>query len=66
MMGILTRIAKSYGKVRPEMAEGCPEKFDFEFFRYVWRYRAQQRPVLLKYFEGAAAGSIAGQLQAPT
>ena len=51
MMGILTRIAKSYGKVRPEMAEGCPEKFDFEFFRYVWRYRAQQRPVLLKYFE---------------
>ena len=36
MMGILTRIAKSYGKVRPEMAPGCPEKIDYEFFRYVW------------------------------
>jgi adenylate kinase family enzyme len=52
MWGILSRIAGSYGRVRPEMAEGCPEKIDFEFFHYVWRYRAQQRPVLLKYFEG--------------
>jgi adenylate kinase family enzyme len=52
MWGILSRIAKSYGQVRPEMAPGCPEKVDLEFFRYVWRYRAQQRPVLLKFFEG--------------
>jgi adenylate kinase family enzyme len=52
MWGILSRIAKSYGQVRPEMAEGCPEKFDFEFFHYVWAYRARQRPVLLEYFEG--------------
>ena len=36
MSGILTRIAKSYGQVRPEMAPGCPEKIDLEFFRYVW------------------------------
>src|SRR5436190_3844773 len=52
MMGILTRIGKSYGRVRPEMAEGCPEKVDLEFFRYVWTFRAQQRPNLLKYFAG--------------
>src|SRR5215470_5398132 len=52
MWGIVSRIAKSYGQVRPEMAPGCPEKIDLEFFRYVWTYRAKQRPVLLKYFEG--------------
>jgi adenylate kinase family enzyme len=52
MFGILTRIAKSYGQVRPEMAEGCPEKVDLEFFRYVWTYRQQQRPTLIAYFEG--------------
>ena len=52
MWGILSRIAKSYGEVRPEMANGCPEKIDFEFFHYVWAFRAQQRPALLKYFEG--------------
>jgi len=52
MLGILKRIAKSYGRVRPEMAEGCPEKIDLEFFRYVWNFREQQRPKLLAYFEG--------------
>ena len=52
MIGILGRIATSYGQVRPEMAEGCPEKIDFEFFHYVWTYRNRQRPKLLKYFEG--------------
>jgi adenylate kinase family enzyme len=52
MVGIITRIATSYGRVRPEMAEGCPEKIDTDFFRYVWTYRRKQRPKLMKYFEG--------------
>lgn len=52
MMGILTRIAKSYGRVRPEMADGCPEKIDLKFFHYVWTFRARIRPKLLAYFEG--------------
>jgi adenylate kinase family enzyme len=55
MFGIMKRIAGSYGQVRPEMAEGCPEKIDFEFFRYVWTYRRQQRPKLLDYFQGLRA-----------
>jgi len=52
MTGIMSRIIRSYGQVRPEMAEGCPEQIDLEFFRYVWTYRAQQRPKLLAFFEG--------------
>ena len=52
MLGIFRRIAGSYGQVRPEMAAGCPEKIDFEFFQYVWTFRDQQRPRLLKYLEG--------------
>ena len=52
MTGILSRIATGYGRVRPEMAPGCPERFDVEFFRYVWTYRRLQRPKLLHYFEG--------------
>jgi adenylate kinase family enzyme len=52
MLGILTRIATNYGRVRPEMGEGCPEKIDFEFFRYVWTFRDRQRPTLLAYFGG--------------
>jgi adenylate kinase family enzyme len=52
MTGIVTRIVTSYGRVRPEMAPGCPEKFDVEFLRYVWTYRRLQRPKLLQYFQG--------------
>lgn len=52
MMGIMSRIATSYGRVRPEMAAGCPEQIDFEFFRYVWTYPELQRPRLLRYLEG--------------
>jgi adenylate kinase family enzyme len=55
MLGIARRIAGSYGQVRPEMAEGCPEKIDFEFFRYVWTYRQVQRPKLMAYFQGLRA-----------
>lgn len=55
MLGILKRIARSYGQVRPEMGEGCPEKIDFDFFRYVWTYRRLQRPKLLDYFQDLRA-----------
>jgi adenylate kinase family enzyme len=55
MLGIMTRIAKSYGRVRPEMAAGCPEKIDFEFFHYVWTFRERQRPKLVEYFQGLRA-----------
>jgi hypothetical protein len=34
------------------MAEGCPEKVDLEFFRYVWTFREKQRPTLLACLEG--------------
>jgi adenylate kinase family enzyme len=51
LSGVLLRITKSHGRVRPEMADGCPEQFDAEFLHYVWTYRARQRPKLLTFFE---------------
>ena len=50
MLGVLTRVATSYGRVRTEMAKGCPERVDPKFLRYVWTFREQQRPRLLVYF----------------
>ena len=50
MLSVIRRSAASYGKVRPEMAPGCPERFDWVFLSYVWTYRATQRPKLLAYF----------------
>ncbi len=39
--GVLKRVATTYGKVRPDMGEGCPERFDLEFLRWVWNFPEQ-------------------------
>ncbi len=33
---------------RPDMAPGCPERLTFEFVLWVWKYRGQTRPKVLK------------------
>src|SRR5882724_5252701 len=50
MAGVLGRSLMGYGVVRPEMAPGCPEQFDLEFYRYTWTYQAEQKPKMLAYF----------------
>lgn len=35
---VVWRIVTSYGKVRPDMQEGCPEQFDWEFLKFVVHY----------------------------
>ncbi len=32
---LLRRVLSHRGRTRPDMTEGCPERFDLEFFRYV-------------------------------
>ena len=44
----IKRITLNYGRVRANMAEGCPEKFDFEFFRWIWNYQRDQYPGIRK------------------
>lgn len=43
LMGVIKRIVTTYGKVRPDMGEGCPERFDLEFLRWVWNYNKNNR-----------------------
>ncbi|HBF31283.1 MAG TPA: AAA family ATPase [Rhizobium sp.] len=51
--GILSRWLKHRGTVRPEMAEGCPEKIDWEFLKYVWNFEAKEVPQFQAQFENA-------------
>ncbi len=44
LLGMLQRVLGSYGKVRPDMAPGCPERFDWEFIRWIWNYNKRNRP----------------------
>jgi len=44
---ITKRIYKYHGKVRPDMPEGCKERFDLEFYHYVLTYNMIRRKSLL-------------------
>ena len=44
LRGILLRPLRYWGQQRPDMAPGCIERFDGSFVRYVWEFRARQRP----------------------
>ena len=43
LMGVLKRIVTTYGTVRPDMGEGCPERIDLEFLKWVWNYNQNKR-----------------------
>lgn len=56
MARTLRRVALGWGRVRPDMAAGCPEHFDLELLRFIWSFSKRQRPALLK-----ALGEFAGE-----
>lgn len=41
--GVLKRVITTYGTVRPDMGEGCPERFDWEFLCWVWNFNRDKR-----------------------
>ncbi|MBB4954676.1 adenylate kinase family enzyme [Agrobacterium vitis] len=53
MYGVLSRWLKHRGTVRPDMAEGCPEKIDWEFLNYIWNFEAKEVPQFQEQFENA-------------
>lgn len=43
LRGVMHRIVKNHGKVRPDMGAGCPERFDWEFMKWVWNFNKENR-----------------------
>lgn len=41
---------------RPDMAEGCGEKFDLKFLHWVWTYPSRSRPKVIARVDEVAAG----------
>ena len=41
--GVFKRVLTTYGTVRPDMGEGCPERFDLDFLKWVWNYNRNRR-----------------------
>jgi adenylate kinase family enzyme len=48
---VLWRSLCNWGRSRPELPPGCPERFNGEFVRYIWRTRRSQRSKL-RWFYG--------------
>ena len=43
VLGVLKRVLTTYGTVRPDMPEGCPERFDWAFLKWVWNFNRENR-----------------------
>ena len=41
--GMCQRILSNRGKVRPDMPAGCPERFDWEFVKWIWNFNENNR-----------------------
>jgi adenylate kinase family enzyme len=55
---LLGRIWKYRGRTRPDMTEGCPERFDFEFLIYLLRWNSGPRPRTEQHLKGHEAKVI--------
>ena len=43
LLGVLKRVITNHGKVRPDMGDGCPERFDLDFLKWVWNFNQEKR-----------------------
>ena len=48
LLGVVKRVLSNYGKVRADMAEGCPEKFDLDFIKWIWNFNKEHRDKFYK------------------
>lgn len=53
LLGVAERVLRYRGKVRPDMADGCPERFDWEFIKFVWNFNKNNRVMNYTYLAQA-------------
>ncbi|HAQ08543.1 MAG TPA: AAA family ATPase [Bacillus bacterium] len=47
LFGIIKRRIKYHGKSRPDMTDGCEEKLDWEFIKWVAQYKLKKAPEII-------------------
>lgn len=43
LLGMCQRVLGNYGQVRPDMSDGCPERFDPAFVKWIWNFNKNNR-----------------------
>lgn len=51
LLGTFSRYWQYRGRVRPELAAGCPERLTGEYIKWIWTYRMIRRPRILRTLE---------------
>ena len=50
MFGWFMRMVLNRGKVRPDMAPGCFERFEWDFAKFIWNFRKENREKYYRLF----------------
>ncbi len=53
LWGVCKRVITTYGKVRPDMGDGCPERFDLDFLKWVWNFNKNNREKFYRHLNEA-------------
>ncbi|MFK7923764.1 MAG: AAA family ATPase [Bacteroidia bacterium] len=55
---MIKRTLKYYGKTRPDMTDGCAERFDWSFLVYIYEFSEKHRPRLLNHLNESSSATI--------
>ena len=62
---VLRRWLRYRGRSRPDLPEGCPERFDLPFLRWIWTYRRRLPNLDARLEEARAQGKRVEVLRTP-
>lgn len=52
---VFRRTLQYHGRTRPDLPEGCPERFNVEFLKWIWNSRNSARQRMWNLFDSAPA-----------
>ncbi len=61
----MKRVFKYYNQTRPDMGEGCRERLDFEFLRWVWTFPKSDKPTIEERLKRFGDGKTIIRLRSP-
>ncbi len=59
------RIISHYGRTRPDMTDGCPERFNWEFYKFMWYFNKNHRPRVEEALRNHAKGKRVLRFSSP-
>lgn len=63
---VAMRTVKYHGTERPDLPKGCPERFDWEFYKWIWDTRKTNRVNSETFFNSLPADTVKFRMTSPT